>query len=155
MQSALDGHKVCIFAYGQTGSGKTHTMLGTHTDPGMIPLAMHQVRDYASKTNTLSLSQKSKLHAVNENMKGAFGCEYGEALMCSLNIMKAGRCNGRIRQAPLTTAWNVVKVGCRSSLKGTAMRRPPIPKSELIRRSLTQAASWAARAGPSTCSPAC
>ncbi|GFH14229.1 kinesin-like protein, partial [Haematococcus lacustris] len=42
VQSALDGHKVCIFAYGQTGSGKTHTMLGTAANPGMIPLAMHQ-----------------------------------------------------------------------------------------------------------------
>ena len=26
VQSALDGHSVCIFSYGQTGSGKTHTM---------------------------------------------------------------------------------------------------------------------------------
>ena len=28
VQSALDGHRVCIFAYGQTGSGKSHTMEG-------------------------------------------------------------------------------------------------------------------------------
>ncbi|ODV90389.1 hypothetical protein CANCADRAFT_13939, partial [Tortispora caseinolytica NRRL Y-17796] len=27
----------CIFAYGQTGSGKTHTMMGTKSDPGLIP----------------------------------------------------------------------------------------------------------------------
>jgi kinesin family protein C1 len=39
----LDGQKVCIFAYGQTGSGKTYTMLGTPDEPGVIPLAMHQV----------------------------------------------------------------------------------------------------------------
>jgi kinesin family protein C1 len=28
VQSALDGHRACIFAYGQTGSGKTYTMMG-------------------------------------------------------------------------------------------------------------------------------
>lgn len=35
--SLLDGYNVCIMAYGQTGSGKTHTMLGTKTEPGIVP----------------------------------------------------------------------------------------------------------------------
>lgn len=43
VQSALDGHKVCIFAYGQTGSGKTFTMLGDANNRGIIPRAMQQV----------------------------------------------------------------------------------------------------------------
>jgi kinesin family protein C1 len=45
VQSALDGHKVCIFAYGQTGSGKTHTMVGDSAKPGIIPRAMRQIFD--------------------------------------------------------------------------------------------------------------
>jgi kinesin family protein C1 len=40
VQSALDGHRVCLFAYGQTGSGKTHTMQGDAANPGIIPRAL-------------------------------------------------------------------------------------------------------------------
>lgn len=37
LSNALCGQNVSIFAYGPTGTGKTHTMLGTPTDPGIIP----------------------------------------------------------------------------------------------------------------------
>uniref|UniRef100_A0A8R7V0F2 Kinesin motor domain-containing protein n=1 Tax=Triticum urartu TaxID=4572 RepID=A0A8R7V0F2_TRIUA len=46
VQSALDGHKVCIFAYGQTGSGKTDTMIGNlelNDQKGIIPRSFEQV----------------------------------------------------------------------------------------------------------------
>lgn len=33
----FDGYHTCIFAYGQTGSGKSYTMMGTPTQPGLIP----------------------------------------------------------------------------------------------------------------------
>lgn len=33
----LEGYHTCIFAYGQTGSGKSHTMMGSDSDPGLIP----------------------------------------------------------------------------------------------------------------------
>lgn len=49
VQSALDGYRVCIFAYGQTGSGKTFTMEGRPGDPGMIPRAVSQIFDSASR----------------------------------------------------------------------------------------------------------
>lgn len=37
-----DGHSYnsTIFAYGHTSSGKTHTMMGTPSQPGMIPRAV-------------------------------------------------------------------------------------------------------------------
>ena len=33
----LLGYNACLFAYGQTGSGKSYTMMGSRTDPGIIP----------------------------------------------------------------------------------------------------------------------
>lgn len=35
--NALQGFNACLFAYGQTGSGKTYSMMGTGSDPGIIP----------------------------------------------------------------------------------------------------------------------
>lgn len=32
-----------VFAYGQTSSGKTHTMRGSSDEPGVIPLAVHDL----------------------------------------------------------------------------------------------------------------
>ena len=32
-----NGFNTTVFAYGQTGSGKTYSMMGTETDPGLIP----------------------------------------------------------------------------------------------------------------------
>ena len=36
--SVMDGYNVCIFAYGQTSSGKSHTMMGSASDPGLVPM---------------------------------------------------------------------------------------------------------------------
>ncbi|CAK7223928.1 hypothetical protein SCUCBS95973_005345 [Sporothrix curviconia] len=33
----FEGYHTCIFAYGQTGSGKSYTMMGTPSEPGLIP----------------------------------------------------------------------------------------------------------------------
>jgi kinesin family member C1 len=43
IQSALDGHLVCIFAYGQTGSGKTFTMEGPSSAPGLVPRSLEHI----------------------------------------------------------------------------------------------------------------
>ena len=37
LEKALEGYNVCLFAYGQTGSGKSFTMMGSETNPGIIP----------------------------------------------------------------------------------------------------------------------
>lgn len=39
VKDVCDGYNVNILMYGQTGTGKTHTMAGTESDPGAIPLA--------------------------------------------------------------------------------------------------------------------
>lgn len=33
----FEGYHTCIFAYGQTGAGKSYTMMGTPSEPGLIP----------------------------------------------------------------------------------------------------------------------
>ncbi|XP_028766813.1 kinesin-like protein KIN-7O isoform X2 [Neltuma alba] len=41
--AAVRGFNGTVFAYGQTNSGKTHTMRGSRTEPGVIPLAVHDL----------------------------------------------------------------------------------------------------------------
>ncbi|GIL50219.1 hypothetical protein Vafri_6438 [Volvox africanus] len=72
VQSALDGHKVCIFAYGQTGSGKTFTMLGSREQPGVIPRAMQQIFQSGQKLASQGWQfnmQASMLEIYNEDIR--------------------------------------------------------------------------------------
>ncbi|PNH09093.1 Kinesin-1 [Tetrabaena socialis] len=72
VQSALDGHKVCIFAYGQTGSGKTFTMLGSREQPGVIPRAMQQIFTSGQKLAAQDWQfnmQASMLEIYNEEIR--------------------------------------------------------------------------------------
>jgi hypothetical protein len=43
--SVLDGYNGTVLAYGQTGSGKTYTLTGTVEEPGLVPLALHDIFD--------------------------------------------------------------------------------------------------------------
>jgi len=73
VQSALDGYNVCIFCYGQTGSGKTHTM---SSDDGMIPLAVHQIYDTATKLEDKGWKytmEGSFVEVYNENLNDLLG----------------------------------------------------------------------------------
>lgn len=47
---AMGGFNGTVFAYGQTSSGKTHTMRGTASQPGIVPLAVQDVFDHISST---------------------------------------------------------------------------------------------------------
>ena len=40
VRSALLGYNGTVVTYGETGSGKTYTMIGTDTEPGIVPLAI-------------------------------------------------------------------------------------------------------------------
>ena len=48
IKKVVGGFNGTVFAYGQTSSGKTHTMRGTPTEPGIIPLAVGEIFDRIS-----------------------------------------------------------------------------------------------------------
>ncbi|GAA5871223.1 hypothetical protein JCM1840_000153 [Sporobolomyces johnsonii] len=52
VQAALGGFNGTVFAYGQTASGKTHTMMGSPSEPGIIPLAIDELFTSIHKQNT-------------------------------------------------------------------------------------------------------
>ncbi|XP_077996007.1 kinesin-like protein KIF22 [Glandiceps talaboti] len=43
LKHTLEGQNASVFAYGPTGAGKTYTMLGTATDPGIIPRSVRKI----------------------------------------------------------------------------------------------------------------
>jgi centromeric protein E len=45
LAKVIAGFNSTVFAYGQTSSGKTFTMRGTDAEPGLIPLAVHEIFD--------------------------------------------------------------------------------------------------------------
>jgi hypothetical protein len=49
VHAAMDGYHSSILAYGQTSTGKTHTMTGTATTPGIIPLSVRECFDYLER----------------------------------------------------------------------------------------------------------
>ncbi|XP_034251454.1 protein claret segregational [Thrips palmi] len=73
VQSALDGHNVCVFAYGQTGSGKTYTMQGgsDSNSEGMIPRSIKTIYQAIKDQNQLGWKFTVKcsfLEIYNENI---------------------------------------------------------------------------------------
>ncbi|XP_076108090.1 kinesin-like protein KIF22 isoform X2 [Mytilus galloprovincialis] len=71
---SLNGQNVSIFAYGPTGAGKTHTMLGSATDPGVIPRVINGIFhliEEQKKTDTMEWSESVKfsyLEIYNEKV---------------------------------------------------------------------------------------
>jgi len=87
VQSALDGHKVCIFAYGQTGSGKTYTMLGQEepTSRGLIPRSLDKM---------LEISQSTKCNGWEWSLQVSFIEVYNEVLRDLLRSGESGDAAG-------------------------------------------------------------
>jgi centromeric protein E len=50
IKKVMGGINGTVFAYGQTSSGKTHTMRGTPSEPGIIPLAVNEIFDHIATT---------------------------------------------------------------------------------------------------------
>jgi centromeric protein E len=49
VDSVVDGYNGTVFAYGQTAAGKTHTMLGSKSNPGVLPLAVNEIMEAISR----------------------------------------------------------------------------------------------------------
>lgn len=90
VQSALDGHNICIFAYGQTGSGKTYTMQGgfDNSNRGIIPrtvellfklIERYQVNNYIYKV------QVSFMQIYNENVQDLLNLRDDKPLQIQFN----------------------------------------------------------------------
>ncbi|PSC70283.1 Kinesin-related 11 [Micractinium conductrix] len=67
VQSALDGINGTVFAYGVTSSGKTHTMMGSDSEPGMVPHAISEVFRLIQRTSGKEfLLRMSMMEIYNE-----------------------------------------------------------------------------------------
>ncbi|CAD5230171.1 unnamed protein product [Bursaphelenchus okinawaensis] len=71
VENAFAGYNACIFAYGQTGSGKSYTMMGTPTDPGLIPRLCDRIFEKIQEKTDLMTSFKievSYMEIYNEKV---------------------------------------------------------------------------------------
>ncbi|XP_050675413.1 kinesin-like protein KIF16B [Leptidea sinapis] len=64
LHSVLNGLSACVLAYGQSATGKTFTMMGTETNPGLIPqlcLAFSEMKPLDIKVSYLEIYNE-KVH---------------------------------------------------------------------------------------------
>jgi len=72
--SVTAGYNATIFAYGHTGSGKTHTMMGTGSDPGIIPRTIADIfrainETAAAQPETMFLVRMSYVELYNNQFR--------------------------------------------------------------------------------------
>eukprot|EP01028_Stygiella_incarcerata_P010213 TRINITY_DN5174_c0_g3_i1.p1 TRINITY_DN5174_c0_g3~~TRINITY_DN5174_c0_g3_i1.p1 ORF type:complete len:805 (+),score=246.01 TRINITY_DN5174_c0_g3_i1:51-2417(+) len=82
---AFEGYNTTIFAYGITGSGKTHSMVGTPSEPGVIPRVLDlvfQQLEEAQKIETLVAGRKKpfSIHGSTYSVTMSFLQIYKEKL---------------------------------------------------------------------------
>jgi len=68
----FEGYHTCIFAYGQTGSGKSYTMMGTPTQPGLIPRTCEDLFQRIESNNSPHISytvRVSYFEVYNEHVR--------------------------------------------------------------------------------------
>ena len=71
IEGVVNGYNATVFAYGATGAGKTYTMLGTETNPGIMPLTL---KELFNKVKILKSERQYKLkfwylEIYNENIR--------------------------------------------------------------------------------------
>lgn len=117
--AAVRGFNGTVFAYGQTNSGKTYTMRGSTNEPGVIPLAVHDLFDiiqqdvdrefllrmsymeiYNEEINDLLVPEHRKLQ-IKENLeRGIYVAGLREEIVASpqqvLDLMEFGESHRHI-----------------------------------------------------------
>jgi hypothetical protein len=58
----LEGYNCTIFAYGEQQSGKTYSLVGTHTEPGLLPRTVEQILRRVKPSTTILISCLSILN---------------------------------------------------------------------------------------------
>ena len=112
MKVVLQGINTSCFTYGQTSSGKTYTLLGTESDPGLLPLTLQQL----FKINGLSI-KISYIEVYNEFLKDLLEPENIPKLQTSNNHVTISN----LLQATVETyeqAMHYLKIGEQSRKYG-------------------------------------
>ncbi|XP_071737421.1 kinesin-like protein KIN-7O [Rutidosis leptorrhynchoides] len=77
VSAAVGGFNGTVFAYGQTNSGKTHTMRGSNDEPGVIPLAVHDLFNMIQKEMEREfLLRMSYMEIYNEEINDLLAPEH-------------------------------------------------------------------------------
>ncbi|RZC83410.1 hypothetical protein C5167_046196 [Papaver somniferum] len=77
VSAAVRGFNGTVFAYGQTNSGKTHTMRGSASEPGVIPLAVHDLfRTIQEDMDREFLLRMSYMEIYNEEINDLLAPEH-------------------------------------------------------------------------------
>ncbi|KAG2643473.1 hypothetical protein PVAP13_2KG337400 [Panicum virgatum] len=107
VDSVIRGFNGTVFAYGQTNSGKTYTMRGSANEPGIIPLAVHDLFQcieehmdreflvrmsymeiYNEEINDLLVPEHRKLQIHESSEKGIFVAGLREEIVtCAEQVM--------------------------------------------------------------------
>ncbi|KAJ1945436.1 Kinesin-like protein kif1b, partial [Linderina macrospora] len=66
---AMEGYNTCVFAYGQTGSGKSYTMMGSESEPGLIPRICDELFNRIDVIDASFHVEVSYLEIYNERVR--------------------------------------------------------------------------------------
>lgn len=87
VESVMLGFNGTIFAFGQTASGKTHTMMGSSSQPGLIPLTVDAIFDIIQNMPEREYMVRiSYIEIYNENVLDLLDKDYGRHLQIRDNV---------------------------------------------------------------------
>ncbi|KCV72817.1 hypothetical protein H696_00395 [Fonticula alba] len=102
LRNAMEGYNACIFAYGQTGSGKSYSMMGTDSEPGIVPRiceALFAIMSGTSSLPFLPAVDPASTETVNYKIEVSYIEIYNENVKDLLNPTQAGH-NLKVREHP-------------------------------------------------------